>query len=99
MTQEALPEIQTATDALERRIAITETEIVQMKETMVGKKSLVRALRKAASAMNPKTRIPNAQAPNRSLGCRHDFPRCYRCVLGLRRGFGPLCFWPKAWCS
>jgi len=42
MTQETFPEIQAATAALEKQITITEAEIVQMKETMAGKKRLVR---------------------------------------------------------
>jgi hypothetical protein len=41
VTQEAFPEIQAATEALEKQIALTETEIDQMKETIAGKKQLV----------------------------------------------------------
>jgi hypothetical protein len=54
MTQEIFPEIQAATAALEKQITITEAEITQMKETMAGKKRLVRGWRKAISAVSPK---------------------------------------------
>ena len=37
MTQEIFPEIQAATQALEKQMALTETEIDQMKETIAGK--------------------------------------------------------------
>ena len=45
MTQETFPEIQAATAALEN---------ARMKETMAGKKRLVRGWRKAISAVSPK---------------------------------------------
>jgi len=54
MTQETFPEIQAATQALEKRIATTEAEIAQMKEVVAGKKQLVRAWRKAVFSINPK---------------------------------------------
>jgi hypothetical protein len=54
MTQEIFPEIQAATQALEKQIALTETEIDQMKETIAGKKLLVRGWRKAIAAVGPK---------------------------------------------
>ena len=54
MTQEVFPEIQAATQALEQRISATEAEITQMKESIAGKKQLVRAWRKAISAVSPK---------------------------------------------
>lgn len=54
MTQEIFPEIQAATQALEKQIALTETEIDQMKETIAGKKQLVKAWRKAINAVCPK---------------------------------------------
>ena len=54
MTQEVFPEIQAATEALEARIALTETEIAQMKEALKAKKGSVRAWRKALSAFSPR---------------------------------------------
>lgn len=54
MTQEVFPEIQAATQALEKQIALTQTEIDQMKETIASKKQLVKGWRKAISAVNPK---------------------------------------------
>jgi hypothetical protein len=55
MTQEVFPEIQAATQALEKQIALTETEIDQMKQTVAAKKQLVRGWRKAIAAVSPKT--------------------------------------------
>lgn len=55
MPQEIFPEILAATEALEKRIALTEKEIAEMKETIGGKKQLVRALKKAVSAVMPQT--------------------------------------------
>jgi hypothetical protein len=53
MTQEVFPEIQAATAALEKQIALTEAEIAQMKIAITSKKQLVRAWRKAVSAVAP----------------------------------------------
>ncbi|BDC49830.1 hypothetical protein F183_A21460 [Bryobacterales bacterium F-183] len=53
MTQEMFPEISAATDALEKRISITETEIAQMKEAITSKKKLVKGWRKAIAAVRP----------------------------------------------
>jgi hypothetical protein len=55
--QEVFPEIKTATDALEKRIAITESELVEIKESMATKKQLVRSLRKALAVMSPVPRV------------------------------------------
>lgn len=54
MTQEIFPEIQAATAALEKQIALTESEIDQMKSTITDKKQLVRGWRKAIAAVSPK---------------------------------------------
>jgi len=54
MTQEVLPEIQVATEAIESRIAITEGEVAQMKEGIAAKRELLRSLRKALITLNPK---------------------------------------------
>lgn len=54
MNQQLFPEIQAATEAMEKRIAITEAEIVEMKESITAKKQLVRAWRKAVAAVTPK---------------------------------------------
>ena len=53
MTQTLFPEIQAATEALQSRIAITETEIAEMKESIKAKKTLVRSWRKAIAAVSP----------------------------------------------
>ena len=53
MTQELIPEIQTATDALQAWIAITET-IIQLKETIVFEKELLKTLRKALAPFGPR---------------------------------------------
>ena len=62
MTQDIFPEIQVATEALESRIAITEAEVAQMKESIAGKRELVRAWRKALSTFNPKRAAPKKRA-------------------------------------
>ena len=54
MTQEIFPEIQAATEALKKQIALTETEIDQMKEIIADKKQLVKGWRKAIAAVGPK---------------------------------------------
>jgi hypothetical protein len=53
MTQQVFPEIQAAAAALEKQIAITEAEIAEMKGAIKSKKQLVRAWRKAVSAVCP----------------------------------------------
>lgn len=53
MTQTTFPEIQTAAEAIESRIALTEAEISQLKEDLKAKKGLVRAWRKALAAFTP----------------------------------------------
>jgi len=45
MNQETFPEIQAATEALQKRIAITESEVAQMKEEVASKKQLIRSWR------------------------------------------------------
>lgn len=72
MSQETLPEIQVATEALESRIAITEGEVGRMKEEISGKRRLLRALRKALVTINPrrataKRRVPGTRKPEESL--------------------------------
>jgi hypothetical protein len=54
MTQEVLPEIQVATEAIESRIAITEGEVAQMNEGIAAKRELLRSQRKALTTINPK---------------------------------------------
>ena len=56
--QDVFPEIQVATQALEARIAITETEVTQLKEQVASKRVLLRSWRKALSAFNPKRAAP-----------------------------------------
>jgi len=62
MTQEVFPEIQVATEALESRIAITETEVAELKEGIAGKRELLRAWRKALATVNPKRAVPKKRA-------------------------------------
>ena len=54
MTQEAFPDIQAAAEALQARIALTETEIAQMKEAIATKNEQLRSWRKAVAAFSPK---------------------------------------------
>ena len=54
MSQEIFPEIQAATEAMEKRIALTEAEIEQLKDSISSKRQLARALRKALTAVAPK---------------------------------------------
>jgi len=58
MTQEVFPEVQAAAEALQARIALTETEIAEMKESVKAKKELVRSWRKALGAFSPKRTAP-----------------------------------------
>ena len=62
MTQQLFPEIQAAAEALESRIAVTETEIAEMKESMKAKKELVRSWRKALGAFNPQRATQKTRA-------------------------------------
>jgi len=62
MTQEVFPEIQAAKQALEKQIALTQTEIDQMKETIATKKQLVKGWRKAISAVSPKPTSQKSKA-------------------------------------
>ena len=52
-THQSFPEIEAAAQALEKRIAITETEMAQMKEEVAAKKRLVKSWRKALAAFSP----------------------------------------------
>jgi hypothetical protein len=54
MTQEIFPEIQAATEALKTRIALTETEVAEMKDGIKAKRELLRSWRKALGAFSPK---------------------------------------------
>jgi len=54
MTQEVFPEIQAATDALKSRIALTETEVAEMKQGIKTKRDQLRSWRKALAAFCPK---------------------------------------------
>lgn len=58
MTHEVFPEIQAATEALEKRIALTEAEVTEMKEGLKARKQLLRTWRKALAAFNPKKVSP-----------------------------------------
>jgi hypothetical protein len=51
MTQEVFPEIQAATQALQQRIALTESEVTRLKETLTEKKRLIKGWKKAISAV------------------------------------------------
>ena len=56
--QAQFPEIKTAIDALESRLAITEAEIAQMNEGLKAKKGQVKSLRKALAVFTPKLALP-----------------------------------------
>ena len=62
MTQEVFPEIQAATEALEKQIALTESEVAELKETIVEKKKLVRAWKKAMIAVSPQSSVSKKKA-------------------------------------
>jgi hypothetical protein len=51
--QDTFPEIEAAAQALEKRIAITESEMAQMKDGIAARKRLVRSWRKALPAFRP----------------------------------------------
>ena len=65
-TQQSFPEIEAAAQALEKRIAITEAEMAQMKEEVAAKKRLVRSWRKALAAFSP-TATPKKKRSTKSL--------------------------------
>ena len=67
MTQTTFPEIQAAAEALEARIAMTETEIDQLKESIKAKKALVRSWRKAVAAISTRPATPKKKAGAKSL--------------------------------
>lgn len=69
MTQEVFPEIQAATEALEKQIALTEIEIDQMKETIASKKQLVKGSRRAIAAVNPR---PADQKDEHETSCKEE---------------------------
>jgi hypothetical protein len=52
ITQTVFPEIQAATEALERQVSVTEAEIAQMKEDLKAKKALVKSWRKALARIH-----------------------------------------------
>lgn len=54
MMQNMLPEIESATEALQRRIVITEAELSEIKQTLSEKKALLRTCRKALATFSPK---------------------------------------------
>ncbi len=62
MKQEIFPKIQAATEALKSRIALTETEVVQMKKGIASKRELLRSWRKALATFNPKRAAPKKRA-------------------------------------
>lgn len=55
MTQDVFPEINAATEALEKRISLTEAEIAEMNEAITAKKKLIKGWRKAVNAVRPAT--------------------------------------------
>jgi hypothetical protein len=62
MTQEIFPEIQAATEALKIRIALTETEVAQMRDGIKAKRELLRSRRKALAAFSPKRPVSKKRA-------------------------------------
>ena len=69
MNQETFPEIQAATEALEKRITLTEAEIDQMKQSIRTKKALVRTWQKGLAAFSPRPAKKKA-AKTSSAGAR-----------------------------
>ena len=62
MTPEVFPEIQAATEALKARIALTETELAEMKDRIKASRGLLRSWRKALSAFDPKRPVSKKRA-------------------------------------
>jgi len=62
MTEEVFPEIQSAAEALDKRISLTETEIAEMKDRIKAKKESVRSWRKALNAFGPRRSTPKKRA-------------------------------------
>ena len=62
MTQEVFPEIHAATAALEKRISLTEAEVVQMEEAVTEKKRLIKGWKKAIAAVRPEQKKQSATA-------------------------------------
>jgi hypothetical protein len=54
MAQTTFPEIQAATEALEKRMALTLAEIAQTKDELKAKKALVKSWQKALAAFTPR---------------------------------------------
>lgn len=54
MTQAAFPEIQASTQALVKQITVVEAEIGRLQDAISEKKWLVKGLRQAIAAVNPK---------------------------------------------
>jgi hypothetical protein len=61
MTQEVFPEVQAATQALEKQIALTDGDRSDETDDD-GQKQLIRGWRKAISAVNPKQPSQNKRA-------------------------------------
>ena len=70
MPEEIFPEIQRATEALESRIAITESELAQMKEAIAEKRVLLRSWRKALATFNPQRAAPKKRAVPKQQAAR-----------------------------
>ena len=63
MTQEAFPEINGVIEALEKRVALTEAEIAQMKDEIKVKKGHLKSWRKALNAFTPKQNRQTKKKP------------------------------------
>ncbi len=70
MSQEILPEIQVATEALEARISITEGEVERMKDDIADRRKLLRSLRKALVTINPKRAGTKKRSASASKGAQ-----------------------------
>jgi hypothetical protein len=95
MTQEVFPEIQAATEALKSRIALTETEVAEMKDSIKAKRELRRNWRKALAAFGPRRQAPKKRAaanswPHPASGCVPQLnasiarAKMARCVVASR---------------
>ena len=68
MTKEVFPEVKTAIEALESRVAMTEAEIGRMKEDLNAKKAQVKSWRKALAAFTPKQKTLTKKKPTALKG-------------------------------
>ena len=76
MIQETFPEIQAATEALEKQIAVTVSEIEQMKATIADKKLLVRGCARQLPQSPPNKQVRRRQPQTRTERFYRQGTRC-----------------------